>query len=300
MRWSLKWSVLGILPALAIGLGVLAAAPDAAQQTTPAAQRRADNTPHPVAFHNGSCQKPDAKAAYTLGDVGPQQKDDGQSVTTDDIRGKLTTPPILTGSGTADVKLDDLLDTSDPYVLVVHQSAQDFGTLLACGEVAGALVNDQITLALRPLTDAGYAGVAALGSTDDDKTAGSVVLFADANAFVANDRTPRAGTGGGGGTGTGGGANATRSAGAPAIIGSTGRATRAAGSQSGSGGITGGIAPTSPAGGERATRVPRNQRTPTAPSGTEVPTAAPTVIPPTDVPPTDVPPTEPPVGTPVA
>ena len=264
----MRWFYLALILAVGLGAGGLVLGSGAAQQTTPAAEeRRGDEPAHPVAFHTGSCQRPSEDAAYTLGVVGPQQTDEGQLVGAEDIRGRLTTPPILEGNGTVDAPLEELLDENEPYVLAVHESAEAFGTILACGEVAGALVNDQITLALRPVDDSDYAGVAALGATDEDGTAGTVILFAEVDAFAAEDAAAdEAGRRGARGGERGG--NATRTAGAADQ------------------GVTGGVADeaTSPADGTgadgddgdgaRRTRTPRDRETPTAPdaTGTEEPT----------------------------
>ena len=262
----MRWFYLALILAVGLGAGGLDLGSGAAQQTTPAAEeRRGDEPAHPVAFHTGSCQQPSEDAAYTLGVVGPQQTDEGQPVGAEDIRGRLTTPPILEGSGAVDVPLEDLLDENEPYVLAVHESDEAFGTILACGEVAGALVNDQITLALRPVDDSDYAGVAALGATDEDGTAGTVILFAEVDAFAGEDaeggrRGARGGERGG---------NATRTAGA-ADQGVTGGVADEATSPTDGAEADGG----DDGDGARRTRTPRDRETPTAPdaTGTEEPT----------------------------
>jgi len=238
-----------VIPALAIGLGGLAAGVSAFQESTPPAGGAAGGPAHPFALHTGSCEQPSEEAAFTFdGVVGPQLTDAGEPVGDADVLGSLTTPPLLQGSGGVDAPLEELLSDETPYVLAVHESEAEFDTLLACGEVAGALRGGQVTLALRPVGDVAYAGIAALGANAEGGTEGTVLLFAEVDAFAdgaaerGNNRTPRAGAagaasggggtgaGGGGGAGTGGGGRATQAAGtggetaggsAPAVTGGT-------------------------------------------------------------------------------
>lgn len=130
-----------------------------------------------VALHQGSCRQPAAEADYQLATLEP---------TTGDAGGQELVGPLYEGSGGIDAGLADLLATDQPYVLAIHQSAEAFGTLLACGEVGGVIVDGNLTFAIRPLNDSGFAGVAALGETDEG-AAGSVILFSDVDAFAPND-----------------------------------------------------------------------------------------------------------------
>lgn len=175
----MRWSILALVPATALGLSSLAAAPQVLRQD--------DNPAHPAAFHTGSCDSPSDEAAYTLATVGPQENDEGEPVAAADTLGQLTTSPVLSGAGLIDAPLESLVDEGNPYVLVVHESEQEMDSLLACGEVAGPVVDGQITLALRPLNDSDYAGLAVLGTTEDDGTGGTVLLFADVDAFDSDD-----------------------------------------------------------------------------------------------------------------
>jgi len=282
----MRWSILALIPAIALGLGSLAAAPDAVRQNAEPA--------HPAAFHTGDCESPSAEPAAILTTVGTQETTEGEPVDASDTLGRLTTEPVLSGAGIVDTPLESLLDEGNPYVLVVHESEQAMDSLLACGEVAGPVVDEQITLALRPLEDSDYAGIAVLGTTDDGGTGGTVLLFADVNAFGSDDDNGRnRGQGTSGGVGTGGQAPAG------GISGDTDTDTD---TDAGTDGDT-------DTDGPRRTRVPRTRtpgdetpgaETPTAPAATSTaPAATSTSVPPTEAPPTEVPPTEvPPTGVP--
>ncbi|HET7092336.1 MAG TPA: hypothetical protein VFI22_02635, partial [Thermomicrobiales bacterium] len=87
---------------------------------------------------------------------------------------------LTSGVGVAP-KLDDLLG-STPYVMLVHKSAEDYTTYIACGELGGPVVNDQLVAALRPLNDSGFYGVAILSraTSGDNGTTGNIYLFSGA------------------------------------------------------------------------------------------------------------------------
>ena len=58
-----------------------------------------------------------------------------------------------------------------PYVMVVHESAETYDTLLACGEVLDLVEEGTVVVPLRPVGDSNYTGVA-LVEEDDDEYAG--------------------------------------------------------------------------------------------------------------------------------
>lgn len=239
--------LLAVIPALV--LGFVGAPATIGQDTGP-------NPAGPVtALHEGDCRRPQRDAAFELATLAATA--DG------DTRGQAPVAPLLTGSGTVAVGLADLLDPDQPYVLLVHENATAFETLLACGEIGGPIVDDQITFALRPLNDAGYAGVAALADTEEG-TAGSVVIFADVNALApaaapsgatrqrASDQQPPASGQQRGGTRGSGGSGANRG-GAPPIIGGLEEEPAAVPGSGGDADAT-----------RRPRRTPRAQRTPRA------------------------------------
>ncbi|MCC6312757.1 MAG: hypothetical protein IT337_01990 [Thermomicrobiales bacterium] len=160
----------------AFGFGWAPGGPGAgAQQAAPAQQRL-------VAIHAGTCEDPADRATFPLALVQPQLMEAGRAEQASDLRGSRTTDPLLVGNGVAATTLDALLDGEQPYVLLVHRNAQETSAGIACGEIGGPVIGEQVTLALRPLNDAGFAGVAVLGS-QDEAVSGLIVLFDDVDAF---------------------------------------------------------------------------------------------------------------------
>jgi hypothetical protein len=82
--------------------------------------------------------------------------------------------PVEAGISTVDLALADILAAD--HAFVVHQSADDMGTYIACGDIGGQLI-DESTLAvgLGPVGDTGYSGIAWLADNGDGTT--SVSLF---------------------------------------------------------------------------------------------------------------------------
>jgi plastocyanin len=108
-------------------------------------------TAHPSHVHAGTCAALDPNPAYPLADVAPVSPD-------------AAADAVETGTTTIEPTLDDLLAT--PYAINVHASAGDIATYIACGDIAGPVVDDQLIIPLRQQNESGYSGVAVLTATD--------------------------------------------------------------------------------------------------------------------------------------
>jgi len=56
--------------------------------------------------------------------------------------------------------MDDL--TGTPHVVAVHASPEEYGTVVACGEIAGYLNDGQLVFALRSVDGSAVSGIAIL------------------------------------------------------------------------------------------------------------------------------------------
>lgn len=147
-----------------------------AQDQTPTPNATPTGGGMTAAIHQGSCQKPDEKPIADLGTFGQPTDSDGKIIP---AQGTLTSPPLLQAAASGlDLNLKDTLSSGTPYVIIVHQSAEQFSTYLACGELAGPLQESTLSVALRPVNNAGFAGVAVL-SGSGDKTDSTVYLITD-------------------------------------------------------------------------------------------------------------------------
>jgi hypothetical protein len=130
----------------------LTAAGVAAQDASPAA-----TAPHPAHIHVGTCAELDPNPAYPLADVT-----------------QVGDSAVATSTITVDVSLDDLLAT--PYAINAHASAEDIATYIACGDIAGPVVDGQLLVAMRAQNDSGITGVAVLQANDAGGTDVTVYL----------------------------------------------------------------------------------------------------------------------------
>ena len=130
-----------------------------------------------AAVHQGTCQAPAEASAADLGEFGEPTDADGNPV---EVQGTLTGPAVLQASASGlDMDLNETLTGGVTYVILVHQSQQEYSTYLACGEIAGPVVDNNLAVALRPINNAGFAGLATLQSNDGGTTDSTVYLISD-------------------------------------------------------------------------------------------------------------------------
>jgi len=141
MKWSVLRSVLVV--ALLALVPVLTAGGATAQEPVAAS--------HPSHVHAGSCAELDPNPAYPLNDVAA-------------VTPGADASAIEVGTTTIAVTLTDLL--ASPYAINVHASAAEIATYIACGDIAGPVVDDQLIIPLREQNESGYSGLAVLASVD--------------------------------------------------------------------------------------------------------------------------------------
>ena len=147
-----------------------------AQDNTPTPAPAATSTGMTAAIHQGSCQDPVPQEIVGLGSFGQPTNSDGQIVETQGIQ---TGPPLLQAAASGlDFNMTDSLGSGEAFVILVHQSAEQYNTYLACGELSGPIVDNNLAVGLRPINNAGYAGVATL-SASDATTDSTVYLMSD-------------------------------------------------------------------------------------------------------------------------
>ncbi len=163
MRWSALRTFLGVvlLALLPVAGGVAAQEPVAAA--------------HPSHVHAGTCAELDPNPAYPLADVAPVSPD-------------AAADAVETGTTTIEATLGDLL--ASPYAINVHASAEDITTYIACGDIAGPVVDDQLIIPLRGQNDSGYSGVAVLTAAD---TGTAIAVYLGFGLDDAQAATPAAG-----------------------------------------------------------------------------------------------------------
>ena len=162
-----------------LGGGVLA------QEATPESTPGGPSEGYPVAVHQGTCEEHQPEAAYEIGNAVTYGTTGGTEPQTVGAEGGVTT--VLLGvSGTIDNSIDTL--GNEGHVIVVHASPED-DTVVACGQIAGAVNEGELALAITPAEGSTVVGVAIL-QDEDGSTNAKVYLFdtavADTSATPAS------------------------------------------------------------------------------------------------------------------
>lgn len=152
-----------------IGFGTVAATAYAQDETAEAV------ITHPAHVHAGTCAELDPNPAYPLDNVGPRLTDDEELPASEDIKGSLTANAVEYSQTEIDVNLDDLL--TEAHALNVHESDQNVGNYIACGDIGGPVLDDKLYIGLTQQNDSGYVGIATFEKKGDDKTEVTVYLF---------------------------------------------------------------------------------------------------------------------------
>src|SRR3954468_11963184 len=138
----------------------------ASRAQTPVAEGA--EAPHPAHIHSGSCDQ--------LGDVVIPLTD--VAVPTGEAKGASTAHPVSVSDTVVDMSLDDLL--AGEYAVNVHESAENIGEFIACGDIGGVTYTDEgqveLVIGLRELNNSGHTGVVWFGA-DGDKTEVAIDLI---------------------------------------------------------------------------------------------------------------------------
>lgn len=163
-----------------LALSVLGAANMAmAQDATPDATPLPPTDGYPVGIHQGSCSEPVAQPAWQLDNAltfGISDNDDPNVV------GMEVSTTVYETSGTIDFQIDDL--ANDGHAVAVHASSDEFGTIVACGDIAGIQDNGQIVVPLVPVDGGTMVGIAIVDADEagffdlgDDQTQLTIYVF---------------------------------------------------------------------------------------------------------------------------
>jgi plastocyanin len=138
------------------------------------------NTPHPAHIHSGSCDN--------LGDI-VAPLEDVRELTAGESFGADTAIRVEQSQTDVDLTLGEML--AAPHAINIHQSADEIQNYIACGDLGGRVVDNELEIGLRELNGSGYVGVALI-DTDDDDEGSDVDVFLIRPGGAAAEAAPAA------------------------------------------------------------------------------------------------------------
>jgi hypothetical protein len=177
MSSILRWQIVGSVAVTIGSVLVFAATAASAQQATPGASPVAVPSGHPAHIHAGTCS--------TLGDVvyplNPVAGSAGAA------SGAI---PVELSVTRVKASLQEIL--ASPHAINVHESAENIGHYIACGNVAGTPSGKDLFIGLAELNGSGETGIAWLHDNGDGSTTVSVFLAKGLSGAVVPSGTPTA------------------------------------------------------------------------------------------------------------
>src|SRR5215212_6160044 len=149
-----QWFVTAVATA---GLFIAGGVGSPAQDATPAGGLA---HAHPAHIHLGTCSELDPNPTFPLTDVALASNESGAEADS------AAAIPVERSVTTVDATLEDL--RTGGYAINIHQSADDIGTYIACGNLSGAIDDSgALVVGLGELNDSGHSGVAILTEQGD-------------------------------------------------------------------------------------------------------------------------------------
>lgn len=183
-----RFPMIAITAAISLLMALMASAPSVSgQEATPSGLApdtdvESEIARHPAHIHSGTCDDVgdvvyplnDLQAAATVAD--PDATPPLSLAATPDAEDVLGPVDVVAQSGTdVDAPLDELV--SGGYVINVHESADNMGTYIACGDITGTPTDGELFIELHELNHTGYTGEAELSDLGDGTTIVNVSVF---------------------------------------------------------------------------------------------------------------------------
>jgi plastocyanin len=174
-----QWFVTGVAAA---GLFVAGGLGGAAQDATPAGGA---GHAHPAHIHLGACDELDPNPTFPLTDVALAASESGAEAD------GAAAIPVERSVTTVDATLEDL--RTGGYAINIHQSVEDIGTYIACGNLSGVIdESGALVVGLGELNDSGHSGLAILAE-EGEQTGVTVYLAEGLSGATAESSADAAG-----------------------------------------------------------------------------------------------------------
>jgi predicted lipoprotein with Yx(FWY)xxD motif len=145
---------------------------------------------HPAHIHSGSCGANLGEVVYPLDNVGGGTML-GTPVSAKPAAGATDAIPAETSVTQVKTDLASLL--AKPYAINVHESNENIGNYIACGNIGGSVQGPDLAIGLAELNDSGYSGAALLHDNGDGTTTVIVLLTEEYGKGGEAEGTPAAG-----------------------------------------------------------------------------------------------------------
>jgi hypothetical protein len=145
----------------------------------------------PVTVHEGVCGQTIPDPVHELNSLVPFGQNEGG--TYEEVVGSVPGLPVLYQEDSIEGSFDDF--GAQPYAIAIHESRETFGTLVACADIGGPLVDGRMVLAIRSLASSGFAGTAIIEEDEEGLKITTYVVpqvNAEPQAQPAGQATPEA------------------------------------------------------------------------------------------------------------
>jgi len=145
---------------------------------------------HPAHIHSGTCATL-GDVVFPLNNVGGEMMDAAGTPIASKEVGPSTAIPVDASVTTVQTDLNTL--ASSDYAINVHESAENIGNYIACGDIGGNVMGSDLAIGLGELNDSGYSGTAWLHDNGDGTTTVAVFLTeAEHEGETEGEATPAA------------------------------------------------------------------------------------------------------------
>ncbi len=150
---------------------------DGTPQATPTGETEAA---HPAHIHAGTCEEL-GDVVFPLNDVAPLDAEATPAASPVASSAAAGAGDVVAESTTeVEASLDDILATE--HAINVHESAENIGNYIACGDLTGPATDGELRVELQELNDSGFTGEAHLVDNGDGTTTVTVTLVTAGSA----------------------------------------------------------------------------------------------------------------------
>jgi len=134
-----------------------------------------DSAGHPAHIHAGTCSTL-GDVVFPLANVGGSMSDAMGTPVASMAMGPETAIPAMVSVTTVAADLNTIV--SGGHTINIHESAENIGNYVACGDIGGMMMGSDLAIGIGELNGSGMSGVAWLHDNGDSTTTVYVVLTA--------------------------------------------------------------------------------------------------------------------------